>query len=294
MPKTHVNFALNTARRLSLIVLAAALTAVNINTFVRAGELIPGGFTGVALLLQEIFRRFLGVGIPFSVLLFVLNAAPAAVCFRLVGKKFTAYSLLMVVLVGLLTDFMPESLVGFIELENPLLAAVFGGMLHGMAIILCLLAGATSGGTDFIAIAASERYNKDTWNYIFAGNFAILVLAGALFSLERALYSIIFQFVMTATLNSLYRGYQQQTMLIVTGRPREVYELIREKTNHGATSLSGTGLYGNEERIVLYSVVYASEVAPLIRAIRALDPGAFINVIKTEQINGRFFRKPKD
>jgi len=290
----HTHPALRTARRLTLIVLGATLMAFNINTFVRAGGLIPGGFTGVALLVQEIFLRFLGVGIPFSLVLFVLNAVPAAICFRTVGKKFTMYSVLMVVLSGLMTDFMPQMFTGFINLYNPLLSAVFGGILNAVAVVLCLFADATSGGTDFIAISVSEKYNKDAWNYIFAGNCVILALAGGLFSLEIALYSIVFQFVTMSVLNSMYRGYQQQTMFIVTRRHVEVYELIREKTNHAATSLSGTGLYGNEERTVLYSVVYSNEVTPLIRAIRALDPDAFINVIKTEQINGRFFRKPKD
>ena len=290
----QTNPVLRTVRRLALIILGSALMAFNINTFVRSGGLIPGGFTGVTILTQEIFLEFLGIGIPFSLVLFVLNAVPAIVCFRIVGKKFTMYSVLMVILTGLMTDFMPEALIGFVNLDNPLLSAVFGGILAGVSTVLCLMADATSGGTDFIAIAVSEKYNKDAWGYIFAGNCVVLAIAGALFSLEMALYSIIFQFAVMAVLNSMYRGYQQQTMFIVTGRHVEVYELIREKTNHAATSLSGMGLYGNQERTVLYSVVYSNEVAPLIRAIRALDPDAFINVIKTEQINGKFFRKPKD
>jgi len=285
---------LRTVRRLALIVLGSALMAFTINTFVRSGGLVPGGFTGVAILTQEIFMQFLGISIPFSLVLFLLNAVPAIVCFRMVGKRFTMYSVLMVFLTGLMTDFMPEPLIGLVSIDNPLLSAVFGGILTGVSTVLCLMADATSGGTDFIAIAVSEKYNKDAWSYIFAGNCVILAVTGALFSLEMALYSIIFQFVVMAVLNSMYRGYQQQTMFIVTRRHVEVYELIRKKTNHAATSLSGIGLYGNEERTVLYSVVYSNEVAPLVRAIRALDPDAFINVIKTEQINGKFFRKPKD
>jgi len=290
----HEKPARRAAMRLLLVVLGSALVAFNINTFVRAGSLIPGGFTGVVLLIQEILLRYFGVRMPFSPAFFLLNAVPAAICFRLVGKRFAAYSSLVVVLSGLMTDFMPEMFIAFINLHNPLLSAVFGGMLNAVAVILCLRADATSGGTDFIAIYFSEKHNKDAWNYIFAGNFVILAIAGALFSLEMALYSIIFQFAMTVALNSLYRAYQQKTMLIVTARPGEVYGLIREKTNHAATSISGTGLYGNRECTILYSVVYSNEVPPLIRDIRLVDPDAFINVIRTEQINGRFFRKPKD
>ena len=73
-----------------------------------------------------------------------------------------------------------------------------------------------------------------------------------------------------------------------------MFGLISEMTHHGATSFTGTGLYNMEARTLLYSVVYANEVADLVNAIRRLDPEAFINVIKTEMINGRFFRRPKD
>jgi uncharacterized membrane-anchored protein YitT (DUF2179 family) len=200
----------------------------------------------------------------------------------------------MVFLTGLLTDFMPEMFIEIIQLHDTLLSAVFGGILNAVAIVLCLYAGATSGGTDFIAVYFSEKYRKDTWNYIFAGNCVVLVIAASLFSLDKALYSIIFQFTTTFVLNSLYRAYQQKTLLIITKYPNEVYDLIREKTNHAATALTGKGLYNMQERTILYSVVYSDEVTSLINAIRGIDPDAFINVLKTEQINGRFFKKPKD
>ncbi|MCL1837382.1 MAG: YitT family protein [Treponema sp.] len=285
---------LKTVRRLAMITLGAVLMAININSFVRAGGLIPGGFTGLSLLIQEIFQRHLNIRIPFSVVLYTLNAVPAAFCFRFVGKKFTLYSVLMVFLSGLLTDLMPGMFINAIKLHDTLLSAVFGGILNAIAVVLCLLADATSGGTDFIAIFISEKFRRDAWNYIFVGNCVILAIAGSLFTLEKALYSIIYQFTATMVLNSLYHAYQQKTLLVITTRPDEVYRLIREKTQHGATCFTGIGMYNMEERKLLYSVVYSNEVLPVIKAIHSVDPNAFINVIKTEQINGKFFRKPKD
>jgi uncharacterized membrane-anchored protein YitT (DUF2179 family) len=283
-----------TARRLILITLGAALMAFNLNTFVHAGGLIPGGFTGLVLLIQEIALRYWNIRIPFSVVFYVLNIVPAAICFKYIGKQFTMYSILMVALSGLLTDWMPAMFINVIQLHDTLLAAVFGGLLNAVSIVLCLFADATSGGTDFIAIFISEKYRKDAWNYIFAGNCVILAVAGWLFSLDKALYSIIFQYATTAALGFLYRAYQQKTLLIITNKPDEVYTLIKEKTHHAATSFTGTGLYNMEERKLLYSVVYSNEVTDLVNALRRIDPNAFINVIKTEQINGRFFRRPKD
>jgi uncharacterized membrane-anchored protein YitT (DUF2179 family) len=288
-----------TLKRLSLITLGAVLMAFNINTFVQAGGLVPGGFTGLTLLIQEICLRYGGFHIPFSVVLYTLNAIPAAICFRFIGKKFALYSCLMIVISGLLTDWMPATkvaamFISYIQLQDTLLSAVFGGLLNAVSTALCLHAGATSGGTDFIAIFISEKYRKDAWNYIFAGNCVILAVAGWLFSLDKALYSIIFQFTTTMALGALYKAYQRKTLLIITGKPREVYSLINGMTHHGATSFSGKGLFNLEDRVLLYSVVYANEVEELIRAIQRIDEHAFINVLKTEQLNGNFFKRPKD
>jgi uncharacterized membrane-anchored protein YitT (DUF2179 family) len=281
-------------KRILLITAGALLMAINLNTFVHAGGLVPGGFTGLTLLIKECAARFGGVDIPFSIILYVLNAIPALISFKYVGKWYTIYSVLMVILSGLFTDWMPAMFIQAIQLHDMLLSAVFGGLLSAVSISLCLYAGATSGGTDFIAIFISEKYHKDAWNQIFIGNCVILGLAAFLFALDRALYSIIFQFTATMALSRLYKGYQQRTLLIITDKNREVYELIRDRTHHGATSFSGIGYYEMAERVMLYSVVSAGDVNRLVSAIRKVDPHVFINVIKTEQLNGRFYQPPKD
>jgi uncharacterized membrane-anchored protein YitT (DUF2179 family) len=268
--------------------------AFNLNTFVHAGGLLPGGFTGVALLIKECALRFAGVEVPFSILLYALNAIPALISFKYIGKKFTLYSCLMIFLSGLLTDWMPAMFIELLQVHDTYLSAIFGGILNALAISLCLFADATSGGTDFIAIFISEKYHKDAWNYIFAGNCVILVLAGYLFALDKALYSIIFQFTTTIALRALYHGYQQKTLLIITSTPNEVYAFIRDKMHHGATLLTGVGMYEMEKRTMLYSVVAANQVRELVAGIRRIDPPAFINILNTEQLSGRFRRPPKD
>jgi uncharacterized membrane-anchored protein YitT (DUF2179 family) len=291
-----VQATIHTIKRLSLVVLGSVLMAFNINTFVHAGGLIPGGFTGMTLLIKEIALRFFSLQIPFSIILYILNAVPALICFRFIGKKFALYSCLAILLSGLLTDVMPSitEVIEALQVHDTLLSAVFGGILNAVSISLCLYADATSGGTDFIAIFIFERYRKDAWNYIFAGNCVILALAAFLFTLDRALYSIIFQFTTTIALSSFYRSYQQRTLLIISGKPDEIYTVIREQTNHGATAFRGIGYYEKAERTMLYSVVSANEVPKLMNAIKKIDGSSFINVLKTEQIDGRFYRRPKD
>jgi len=276
------------------VIVAGTLMAFNIRTFVHAGGIIPGGFTGLSLLIQKICLQYGDFNLPFSVPFYIFNAVPAAVCFKFIGKKFTLISLLAIIITGLLTDWLPSMFIEIIKLHDTLLSSVFGGALNGLAIALCLYAGATSGGTDFIAIFISEKYRKDAWHYIFIGNLFILASAGFLFGIDKALYSIIFQFTTTVTLESLYRNYQQRTLLIITNKPDLIFSVINEKTHHGATCFDGFGSYEKKSRTLLYSVVTANQIKTLIPAIREADSDAFINVLKTDQLNGRFYQKPYD
>jgi uncharacterized membrane-anchored protein YitT (DUF2179 family) len=282
------------AKKVVCVSLSALLMAFNVNTFIHAGGLIPGGFSGLALLVRESALKFAGVSLPYGVLLIVLNAIPAVISFRSIGKWFSVFSCLNIVLCGFFADWMPPVFTGFLQLQDRLLNAVFGGLLNAIAMYLCLNVDATTGGTDFIAIYFSEKQGKDVWNYILGGNCVVLLLAGFLFTPEKALYSIVFQFTVTTALTSLYRGYQQKTLLIITGKPEEVYKIIRDRTNHDATSFTGIGRYMKTERVMLYSVVAANDVTPLIAAIKEVDHAAFINTIRTEQLTGSFYRRPKN
>jgi uncharacterized membrane-anchored protein YitT (DUF2179 family) len=291
MKQIHtVNKVPRTIIRFLLIILGAILMATNINTFVNSVGLFPGGFTGIALLIRECFAKFFNIKLPFSFLYWLLNSVPAIISFKFIGKKFTLYSCLMIVLSGLFTDYIP----GFHITDEILLCSIFGGLVNGFAISLCLFADATSGGTDFIAIFVSEKTGNNAWNYIFFGNVIILLIAGLLFGFERALYSIIFQFASTQALNFLYKKYSKTTMLIITDKDEEIYQKIKEITNHDATLFIGKGCYQGVERKMLYTVVSTQESTKLIKEIKKIDSSAFINLLETKELLGRFFSRPND
>ena len=277
-------------KKILVICFASFLMALNIKSFVRTGGLYPGGATGLALLIQRAADMFLHITIPYTIVNILLNAIPVYIGFRFIGKKFTMYSCLMIVVSGILTDMVPAWPVT----EDILLIAIFGGLINALAISLCLFANATSGGTDFIAIFLSEKYSIDSWNYIFAGNVVILGIAGALFGWDKALYSIIFQYTSTQVLHILYKRYQKQTLIIVTKRPEDVYEAIAEITHHDATLIKGEGCYSKQECDVLYSVVGRDEVSKVVNTVRETDPQAFVNMIRTENLAGRFYQRPND
>lgn len=277
-------------KRIVVICVAAFLMALNIKSFVRTGGLYPGGATGMALLIQRVLEMFLHIEIPYTIINILLNAIPIYIGFRFIGKKFTMYSCLMIVLTGVLTDLIP----GYVLTYDILLISIFGGLINGFVICLCLWMNATTGGTDFIAIYLSEKKEIDSWNVVLGLNVVILMAAGLLFGWDKALYSIIFQYTSTQVLHLHYKKYQQQTLFIVTNHAEAVYEAIARITNHGATIIDGEGSYEHKERKVVYSVVSSAESKVVMRTVKEVDPHAFVNIIKTEQIAGRFYQKPNE
>ena len=277
--------------RILVVVIASAVFAVNIKSFVRTGGLLPGGATGLTLLIQEIADRFFGVAIPYTPINVLINAVPVYIGFKYIGKKFTSLSCIVIVLTGVLTDLIP----GYVITNDILLISVFGGIINGIAISLCLLMDATSGGTDFIAIYLNKKKGINGFNVAMVINTVILIIAGALFGWEIALYSVIFQYVSTAVINVLYRKYQQATLFIVTTAPDEVSSLIYDMTRHGATIIYGRGSYEDERtKSVVYSVVTATQVSKVVNALHEIDPAVFVNVFKSERVSGRFYRIPED
>ena len=277
-------------KRIIVICLAAVLMAVNIKTFVRAGGLYPGGATGLTILIQRVFEIFFHITLPYTAINLLLNAIPIYIGFRYIGKKFTLYSCLMIVLTSVLTDIIPAYAITY----ETLLISIFGGIINGLVISLCLLMNATTGGTDFISIYLSSKRGMDSWNLVLGLNVIILSMAGFLFGWEKALYSIIFQYASTQILHILYKRYQKQTLFIVTNKTKEICNAIFSISNHGATILDGEGSYEHQERHIVYSVVSEEECRKVIHAVREIDPASFINVIKTAELSGRFYQRPTE
>lgn len=285
----HMQSEIKTAvKRIVVIVFASFLMALNIKSFVRTGGLFPGGATGLTLLIQRSADMFFHIALPYTVINVILNLIPVYIGFRFIGKKFTIYSVVMIMLTNIFTDLIP----GVIITYDTLLISIFGGLVNGFVISLCLRVDATSGGTDFIAIFLSQKKGIDSFNIVFGLNAAILLTAGYLFGWDKALYSIIFQYTSTQVLHVMYKEYRQNTLLVVTNHAEEVADLIYKTCRHGATIMDAMGSYEKANRQVVYSVVSSAESKKVIQDIHEIDPDAFVSAMKAEQVSGHFYLKP--
>ena len=276
--------------RILVISAAALLSAFNLNSFVDTADLFPGGFSGAALLIIRLTDKYLGLKLAYSAVFLPLNIFPIYLGLRYLGKTFTCYSMYFTILSSVLTDAIPAIPITY----DVLLICIFGGLINGMTIVLCLWMDASGGGTDFISIVLLERKGINAWNYILAGNVVILSLAGIFFGWDKALYSIIFQFVTTQVTQNLFKRYNQLTLIVITDMPESVYDKISILTHHDATLFRGEGFFRETTKHMIYSVIGADQAPMLIREIHEVDPHAFINVLKTERLAGHFYSRPRE
>lgn len=287
MSKNKKSFAV---KRILVIILSSFIMAANVKTFVNTAGLFPGGAMGLTLLIQGIFQKYFSIAVPYTIINIILNLIPIYIGFRFIGKKFTIYSCVAIVLIAVFTDIFPS----YIITEDILLLSVFGGLINGLGISMALSVDATTGGTDFISIFLSERKNIDSFNIILAFNCVILLTAGILFGFDKSLYSMIYQYASTQVIHILYTKYQKQTLLVITEKPREVCNMIHDVAHHGSTILKGEGPYAHVDRNVVYSIISRSQMKKVSEKIHEIDSDAYINCIKTDEFTGRFHKDPID
>ena len=270
------------------ILLGSFILAINMNTFVEQGKLVPGGFSGLSKLIQRVGLNFYDVKISFTLLNVIFNAIPAVFAYRLVGKKFTVFSCLSLLVVSVLVDELPViPITGDI-----LLISVFGGILNGLGLSLILNNNASSGGTDFIAMSLSNKYKVSTFNYMLLFSAVIILISGAIFGMDKALYSIIFQFCNTQVINTFYKKYKKKTLMIVTDNPAAVSADLLELTNHSSTILKGFGSYTAHKKYLIYTVLSDGDVRKMKKRIREQYPDTFVNVINSSDVVGNFYIQP--
>ena len=270
------------------VTVSAIIYSFGMNTFVKSGNLFPGGYAGIARLLSLLIEKYLHISLSFSVIYFTMNIITTLIVWKNIGHKFVLYSVLWFTETSILTQlFVLPQLT-----NDPLLISVFGGVINGIAVGLALRFNASSGGTDFIAIDLSTKLNMPTWNYIFAVNAVVLVLAGLNFGWNQALYSMIFQYVSKEVVNTLHQRYKLKRLHIVTDYPEEVSQAIFSICRHGITKLKCTGEYSHHEHSLLLVTINAFQKDDVLRAVASVDPKAFISINTVEKIVGSFYQVP--
>ena len=268
---------------------SSLIMAATTKTFVRTAHLLSGGFMGIALLVDMIADLF-GKSIPTAFTLVALNVPVALVCAKKISKRFVFFSLLQVFLTSFLLQIIPN----YPLFDEQVLNVVFGGYIWGMSIVLALKAGASSGGTDFIALYFANKNGREIWMQVFAFNAMILCIFGVIFGFDKAGYSILFQFISTKTISTFHTRYKRVMLHIYTVKKDEVVDTYLDKFHHGITALDGYGGYSHHPVSYLTAIVSSYEVGDVLEALKETDPKIIVSVTKVENFIGRFYNKPLD
>lgn len=255
---------------------SALLQTFLIQAFIQPANLLPSGFTGVAVLLDRI-TSLGGIRIDTSLGMLALNIPVALMCWNGISRRFVIFSMMQVALSSLfLNVFHFAPLLG-----DKMMLLIFGGVISGLSIAIALKSGASTGGTDFIALWVSNRTGKTIWGFIFVFNCLVLLIFGQMFGWDNAAYSIVFQFISTKTIDSFYHRYDRVTLQITTRLADEVMTAYVNHFQHGISCAEVVGGYSREKMYLLHTVVSTYESQDIVKLVCDVDPGAVINVFHT-------------
>jgi uncharacterized membrane-anchored protein YitT (DUF2179 family) len=216
----------------------------------------------------------------------LLNIPVAILGWLKVGKSFTIYSFLSVVLSSLFLTIIPIKQVS----HDILLNAVFGGVILAIGVGITLKWGASTGGVDIIAMVLSRMKDKPVGPYMFVLNGIIIITAGFLYGWEKALYTLVTLYTSTRVIDAIHTRYAKLTALIITKNADDLKNAIQAKLVRGITLIPAKGAFSNEAREMLMIVITRYELFDLEQIIKEVDPNAFTNIIQTNNVYG-FFRK---
>lgn len=256
-----------------------------VTSLISANKISPGGFTGIATVLNYLFS------LPSGITLLFLNIPVLILGFMKFGGFFIIKTSLATVIVSFALTVTDLLLPAFTI--DKVLAAVFGGLLMGLGLSLIMLRGATTGGVDIIAKLINKRFRHLTvGRIILIIDASVIALAALVYKdMESALYSVVSLYVSAFIMDTvLYGADKGKLIYIVTSRPNEVCRDITTLLHRGVTKLTAKGGYTDKERMLLLCTVRRYEVAGVYDIINKYDSNAFIVVSDAGEIIGEGFK----
>ncbi|MBS4177418.1 YitT family protein [Lederbergia citrea] len=271
---------------IAAIILGAFLTALSLNFFLIPANVYASGFAGAAQLISNLLSDYTPIQISTGILLLLFNIPVAILGWMKVGKSFTLYSFITV----LLTTFFLEILPVQPHTADILLYSVFGGVIGAVGIGITLKMGASTGGLDIVAMVLSRMNDRPVGTYFFIINAIIIITAGAIYGWDKALYTLVSLYASTRVIDAIHTRHQKLTAMIVTKKTSELKEAIHSRMVRGITVVPARGAFSNDQNEMMIIVITRYELYDLEHIIKEVDPYAFTNIVQTTEVFG-FFRK---
>lgn len=278
-------------RDLLFIIGGSLVTAVGIAGFVTPAKLAGGGVSGISVILYHMWNLEVGTSI------FLLSVPLFIAGIRIFGTRYGFISLFGTVLLALFTTLFGliigfEGFLPYTDSVDTLLSAVFGGFLSGFGMGLVLKGGANTGGTDIAAQIVSKYTPIPTGSALFLVDALVIVAGGFAFGLESALFATITLYVTSVSINFVLLNMgtrYAKTALIVSEKHEAIAQRIISDLGHGGTLIQGKGIYSQQDRPVLMTVIPNQKISQLNLIVKQEDPDAFMIIEEAFEVLGEGF-----
>jgi uncharacterized membrane-anchored protein YitT (DUF2179 family) len=277
-------------RNIIPVTLGTAIYSFSLHYFVISNELMEGGVTGIALLIN--YAAF----IPPSITTLLLNIPLFLIGWRTLGRQSMLYSLWGTISLSFFLWVMEtlirlEWIIPFTTNHDYLLAALYAGVTLGTGLGLVFRFGATTGGSDIIAQLGNRWQGWSVGQVLLIFDAAVILISLFYISQEKVLYTLISIFISTRMIDYITQGaYAAKAFTIITVKPSLITESITQEMQRGVTLFPARGAFSLETKEVIYCIVSRSEVRSLKLLIQRIDPLAFIIISDVNDVLGEGFR----
>jgi uncharacterized membrane-anchored protein YitT (DUF2179 family) len=270
-------------RRSIFLFLGAALVSVGLEIFLIPNNIIDGGIVGISIISSYLSK------VPIGVFLFLFNLPFLFIGYKQIGKTFALSTLFAVVVMSIGTTLLHP----VAPLTNePLLAAVFGGIILGIGVGIVIRFGGSLDGTEIIAILFNKRIPFSVGEVVMFFNLFILSSAGFIFGWDRAMYSLIAYFIAFKMIDVTIEGFDEsKSVWIISDSYRDIGDALMDRLGRGVTYLEGEGAFTGNNKKVIFCVITRLEEAKLKSIVQELDPVAFLAIGNIHDVKGGRFKK---
>ena len=266
-----------------IFVIGGILYSVAINCFLSKNNILNGGFTGIATILNFLFE------LPIGTVIFIMNIPLFLIAFKKLGVRFVLRTVWATLINSTCIDvgmFLP------VYQNDLLLSSLFGGALVGLALGIIFIRNATTGGVDIIAKLIKLKFpHISIGRSILIFDIFVVILGGIIYrNFESMLYASVVIFVSAQVLDFVIFGVSRGAMvLIISEQSEKLCNMILGDLDRGVTILKAQGGYSKQDKDVLLCACFDNQTHKLIKKIKSVDENAFFIVTQSKQILGNGF-----
>lgn len=273
----------------AFITVGVLLVVFGVYFFKFTNNFSIGGVTGIAILLSSITKGSISSG----TIVLIINSILLVIGYLILGKSFgnrTAYgSILMSLSLRLLEEVIP--LEGPLTTE-PLLELAFAVILPSVGAAILFNIGASTGGTDIIALLLKKYTSIDIGRSLLITDFILTVATFFVFNIQTGLLSILGLFLKSTLVDSVIENLNlNKYFTIICENPKPICEFILKKLHRSATVYNAKGAFTDKDKKIILTVMNRAQAVHLRKYIKQIDPEAFILITNTSEIIGRGFRQ---